>query len=132
MDFICLNHFCFPTTLIPYFFNFYEKLNNELSVDARIDKPTIFHMSKYSITTKRIVNSHDISPDLAFYLQKQGHTVCDKCQRPSNDIPFPFKNMNGKFGDYGVSKIVGCNGKCNGPPKIWTIGNGATCNNISL
>jgi len=89
-------------------------------------------MSKYSVGTNRTVHGSEISPDLAEYLKNQGHMTCERCQRPYNDVVNPFSNLNGKFGDYGISKINGCNGACSGPPKTWRFGNGASVGTVTM
>lgn len=80
-------------------------------------------MSKYSFKMKMTAAAHEIGPDLAKYLEKEGHKMCPRCSRPMYDIENPFKDMGSEYGDFGISKLLGCHGECSGEPTKWRFGN---------
>lgn len=83
-------------------------------------------MSKYSFNTKTIAQAHEIGPDLANYLRSKDHEMCNRCHRPKNDIEKPFEHMEGTYGDYGISKLIGCHDICSEPPTTWRFGSHAS------
>lgn len=79
-------------------------------------------MDTYVINTKMIVKAHEIGPDLADYLEMKGHKMCPRCSRPTHDIVNPFKDRVSEYGDFGISKLLGCKGDCSGEPTKWRFG----------
>lgn len=80
-------------------------------------------MSKYVFKMKMTAAAHEIGPDLAEYLEKEGHKMCPRCSRPMYDIENPFKDMDSEYGDFGISKLLGCHSECSGEPTKWRFGN---------